>query len=81
VYSGDLAGGMFIHIKEESHGDNQALLVLSPTDAIYTDKKELEDWLKNGNIRYYKKIPKSYYNSCIEQFKHYAQKKGIYAGK
>lgn len=81
VYSGDLAGGMFVYIKEEDKGDNQALLVLSPTDAIYTNKLEIEDWLRNGNIRYYQKMPKAYYKSCIEQFKYYAKKKGIYAGR
>jgi len=81
VYKGELAGGTILYVKEEDIGETAAILVFSPTESIYINKKEIEDFLANGDMRPAKKLPKKIYNACREQFIYKAKKAGKYANR
>jgi len=81
ILSGEMAGATFTYIEEENCGENYAILILSPTEALYISKKETDYELKNDNIMFVDKLPKDHYDLHRAQFIYYAKKKGIYANR
>jgi len=81
ILSGDKAWATFAYIKEEDTEGSYAVLMMSPTEAMYIKKEEIDDEFRHDNIEFIHRLPKNYYISCRAQFIYYAKKAGIYVGR
>ena len=81
IHCGDQEGGFFVYIKEYDRGKSHALLMMPETQALYTSSSEIKHDLRYNNIKLVKRIPPSVYEVCKANFKHFAEKAGIYADR
>lgn len=72
ITHGPDCGAFMVYIKERSHGDSLAfLLIPNPMEGIYKNRKIFEESLKNGDIEYVEIINKDVYEVCRANFDYY----------
>ena len=76
VHSGEYQGGFMCYIEEESSGDTLAFMVMSPTEAIYITRNELNDGVKGKTIDLVEQLPVPVYEVILANYKYERRKDG-----